>query len=131
MDHLVITIPGRPPTPNRRFGNPHAQWAEIKRWRRTAWGIALEAKNRSGWVAPARARITVTFIVPDNRSRDIDNLVSSTKPLTDGLVDAGVLVGDKSRELEWGAPRDRYVKGVTATEYLIEVVVPPHPTLGL
>lgn len=128
---LVLMIPGRPPTPNNRFGNVYAERSAAKRWRRTAWAIGVDAVNRSGWKAPARARITLTFIVPDNRPRDIDNLVASTKPLTDGLVDAKVLVGDKSTVLEWGAPRTEVIKGSAATVYVIEVVVPPPPTLGL
>jgi Holliday junction resolvase RusA-like endonuclease len=117
---LTITIPGRPPTPNARFGNVHAQRREEKAWRQTACRVGVDARNRSGWTAPARARITLTFTVPDRRGRDVDNLVGSTKVLTDGLVDAGVLIGDRSDVLAWGAPRVRIVKGVRATEYLIE-----------
>lgn len=128
---LRLTIPGRPPTPNNRFGNVYAERSAMKRWRRTAWAIGLDVKNRSGWVAPARARITLVFHVPDRRPRDTDNLMASCKPLTDGLVDAGVLVGDRSDVLEWGAPRVEVVRGVMATEYLIEIVEPAPPTLGL
>ena len=64
---LRLQIPGRPPTPNARFGNRFAQASETKRWRRTAWAIALDVVNRSGWRAPSRARLIITFIVPDNR----------------------------------------------------------------
>lgn len=128
---LRIQIPGRPPTPNARFGNRFAQASETKRWRRTAWGIALDVVNRSGWRAPARARLLITFIVPDNRPRDTDNLVSSVKPLIDGLVDAKALVGDKSSVLEWEKPAISVVRGVSATEFRIEVIDPAPATLGL
>lgn len=128
---LRIRIPGRPPTPNARYGNRGAQWAAQKRWRKTAWAIGLDAVNRSGWVAPGRARVTLIFIVPDHRNRDIDNLVASTKPLTDGLRDAGVIIGDHSGVLVWGAPDVQYVRGVTATDYLVELLELPAPTLGL
>lgn len=128
---LRIQIPGRPPTPNARFGNRFAQASETKRWRRTAWGIALNVVNQTGWRAPARARLLITFIVPDNRPRDTDNLVSSVKPLIDGLVDAKALVGDKSSVLEWEKPVISVVRGVSATEFRIEVIDPAPATLGL
>lgn len=38
----------------------------------------------------------VTFVVPDRRKRDLDNLLAMLKPAWDGLVDAGVLSGDDS-----------------------------------
>lgn len=128
---MRLTIPGRPPTPNNRFGNVYAERATMKRWRQTAWAIGVDARNRSGWVAPAKARVSLVFYVPDVRPRDVDNLFASTKPLTDGLVDAGILIGDKSSVLEWGAPRVEIVRGVRATEYIIEIIEPPAPTLGL
>jgi Holliday junction resolvase RusA-like endonuclease len=128
---LTITIPGRPPTPNNRFGNKYAAAKVTKGWRETARLVGIDARNRSGWVAPAVARITVTFIIPTHAHRDIDNLVASTKPLTDGLRDAKVLADDHSGVLEWAAPATRYVRGVTATEYVIETIVPAHPVLGL
>lgn len=128
---LRIQIPGRPPTPNARFGNRFAQASATKRWRADARLIALDVVNRSGWRAPSRARLLITFIVPDNRPRDTDNLVSSVKPLIDGLVDAGALIGDKSSVLEWEKPAISVVRGVSATEFRIEILVPAPATLGL
>ena len=37
---------------------------------------------------------TVTFVVPDRRRRDLDNLLAMLKPAWDGLCDAQVLAGD-------------------------------------
>lgn len=128
---LEVTIPGRPPTPNHRYGNIWAQRSTEKRWREDARLIGVDAVNRTGWKAPAIARVTMTFIVPTHAHRDTDNLVASTKVLTDGLVDAKVLVGDKHQVLRWGAPQVEYIRGAAATRYLIEVVEPPHPVLGL
>lgn len=128
---LELTIPGRPPTPNARFGNRYAEASKIKTWRSAAMLIGVDAVNRTGWKAPAKARITLTFIVPTHAGRDTDNLSASTKPLTDGLVDAKVLVGDKHQVLEWGAPRVEYIRGVAGTRYLVEVVEPAAPVLGL
>ena len=128
---LELTIPGRPPTPNARFGNRYAEAAKTRTWRDAARLIGVDAVNRTGWKAPAKARITLTFIVPTHASRDTDNLVASTKPLTDGLRDAKVLVGDNHQVLEWGAPQVEYIRGAAATRYLVEVVIPAHPVLGL
>ena len=128
---LRIQIPGRPPTPNARFGNRYAQASETKRWRKDAKLLALDVVNRTGWRAPAKARLLITFIVPDNRPRDTDNLVSSVKPLIDGLVDAKALIGDKSSVLEWEKPAISVVRGVSATEFRIEVIDPAPATLGL
>lgn len=128
---LELTIPGRPPTPNHRYGNVWAQRREEKKWRDDARLIGVDAVNRTGWRAPAKARITLTFIVPTHANRDTDNLVGSTKVLTDGLRDAKVLVGDQHQVLEWGAPRVEYIRGVAGTRYLVEVIEPAHPVLGL
>ena len=37
---------------------------------------------------------SVTFVLPDKRRRDLDNLVALVKPLLDGAVDAGIMVDD-------------------------------------
>jgi len=39
-------------------------------------------------------KAVVTFVVPDRRPRDLDNLLASLKAAWDGLTDAGVLEGD-------------------------------------
>jgi len=41
-----------------------------------------------------RARVKLTFVVPDRRRRDLDNLLTGCKPLLDELVYRGVLEDD-------------------------------------
>lgn len=41
-----------------------------------------------------RCEVTLTWFVKDRRRRDADNLISTLKPLCDGLVDAGVVQDD-------------------------------------
>jgi Holliday junction resolvase RusA-like endonuclease len=53
----------------------------------------------------------VTFVVPDRRRRDMDNLLAMLKPAWDGLVDAGLLVDDSAEMLRLGAPKMRVEKG--------------------
>ena len=122
---LTVVIPGRPPNPNdyNRSGSGAQHWAQqravAKRWRTAAARLGQAAKP-PGWVALGRARLVVTFVVATRARRDLDNLVSSTKPLTDGLVDAGLLVDDSTNVLTEVVYRWRYQKGVNATEYVIE-----------
>lgn len=51
-----------------------------------------ETKQTLPLKEPVRARIT--FVIKDNRRRDMDNLFAAFKPAIDGMVDAGVLRDD-------------------------------------
>ncbi len=132
---LVVTIPGRPPTPNaRRHWRTTA--ADNKDWKDAAFAAGMDGIFEHGlaghgeWPAKGidRARVRVTFIVPTRTRRDLDNLIASTKPLTDGLVACGVLRDDSTEaitEMTFGV---EYRKGVAATEYRIETAgEEPHP----
>lgn len=99
---MLVTIPGRPPTPNesnRAIARQKA-WRERREWRETAAGWAQkgrqewERRHGMDWRPLRRADVRVTFVVPDNRRRDIDNLIGTVKPLLDGIVDAGLIVDD-------------------------------------
>lgn len=93
MRSVTIIIPGRPPTPNARPANHFAARNESNRWKADAAMIARAALP-SGWVPLERALVNILFCLPTRQRRDMDNLIASTKPLTDGLVEAGVLVDD-------------------------------------
>ena len=41
-----------------------------------------------------RVELHYTIVVPDRRRRDYDNFVARGKPITDALVDAGVIPDD-------------------------------------
>lgn len=93
---MTLTLPFPPSAllPNRARG---LHWAKKGR-------IASEYRQAVGWTArtdwgrrrPLRPPVTlaVMFVVADNRRRDVDNLVAAFKAGLDGLVDAGVIVGD-------------------------------------
>lgn len=59
------------------------------------WNVRLtclsQCKRRQ---ALRSARVLLTFVVPDNRRRDEDNLLASFKPGIDGMVDAGIFEDD-------------------------------------
>lgn len=120
---LTIRIPGRPPNPNdsHRPGQNHwRQQARItEQWRGDARKLAHAARP-AGWHPLGRAIVRVTFVIPRKGRRDLDNLVASTKPLTDGIVDAGILVDDSTEVIVSLSYDWRYEKGVDATIYVIE-----------
>lgn len=133
---IVIRCEGRPPTPNARFGNYHAEASELKRWKVAAEVDATNAINaiggRRAWGAPIElADVFVTFVIPNRAERDLDNLVASSKPLTDGIVSAGVLAGDSLRHLRRVTYDHRLEKGLQATIYEIREVDPDQPGLAL
>ena len=59
---------------------------------------AVDARNRTGepakWKDLKRAHISVTFILPNKRRRDMDNLIAANKAGIDALVGCGILRDD-------------------------------------
>ncbi len=116
---IEIRIPGRPPTPNAR-----RHWRTTHRdnslWKEVA--LVRAATGHAPHPVITRATLAIEFIVPDKRHRDLDNLIASTKPLTDGIVAAGCLADDSSDVLVSVTYSVRYEKGESATVYRITPV---------
>lgn len=123
VSELTITIPGRPPTPNARR-HWRARAKDDAHWKSVA-SLAAAKVVPDDWTPLRRARLSIEFLVPDRRERDEDNLIASSKPLTDGLVEAGVLAGDGSKVIVDRQYTVTYVRGVAATVYRIEAVSEP------
>ena len=79
--------------------------------------VSRTAREEVGWLAKSqwkdqkpmmKARISYEFIIKDRRKHDVDNLLSACKPLTDGLIDAGVIFYDDMKHLEYGLVRAIY-----------------------
>lgn len=66
----------------------------------------VDARNRGylqGMSFPfIKARLSLTFIFPEERRRDRDNLLARFKPGQDAIVDAGLLLDDDAEHLEIG-----------------------------
>jgi len=67
----------------------------------------VDARNRErfgGMPLPlfTKARLNLTFVFPEQRRRDRDNMLSSAKPGIDAIVDAGLLLNDDSEHLQIG-----------------------------
>ncbi|GAI20459.1 unnamed protein product, partial [marine sediment metagenome] len=65
-----------------------------------------DARNRGyreGMSFPfVKAKLDLTFIFPQQRRRDRDNLLASFKPGLDGIVDSGLLLDDDAEHLVIG-----------------------------
>ena len=99
---LRIEIPGLPPaecSPNARV-----HWAvkakAARQYGTDVFYLAVDARNRSEnpaeWQNLDNARVSVTFMLPDNRRRDLDNLIASFKSGLDALVRCGILLDDSA-----------------------------------
>jgi crossover junction endodeoxyribonuclease RusA len=88
---MIITLP----LPHKHLSpNSRCHWrakAEAVKAYRTAAVIAAYGKGKPRWDA---ATVQCRFFFRDKRRRDGDNLLASTKPIWDGLVDAGVFSDD-------------------------------------
>lgn len=92
---LTLTLPWPPRAlnPNTR----HAHWSKLataKRRYRAACAIAARSQGVGATQAKEIA-VSLVFVPPDRRARDLDNLIASMKAGLDGLAD--VLELDDSR----------------------------------
>lgn len=92
---LTFTLPWPPRalSPNAR----HAHWSQLARAKkRYRDACALQARVQGGHKLDAQdLAVTLRFVPPDRRRRDLDNLIGSMKAGLDGLAD--VLGVDDSR----------------------------------
>lgn len=94
------------------------------------WGVAEERSEVQAWTAikareqgivpvPPPVHVTYCYVVPDHTRRDWDNYALIAKPVQDGLVKAGILVGDHYAVLT-GDVRFRVQRGCSRLEVVIE-----------
>jgi len=122
---LTLTIPKWVP-PNVSNG-PHGHWSGAAKQRSDvkirvfahAWIYWPHDNNSVDW-ARLPKRLTVEFVFPVKRKRDLDGLVSRCKALIDALVPYW-LVDDDTSHLVDLVVRERVERGVTATVITLEV----------
>jgi len=96
---MTVTLgwPSRALSPNAR-----THWATLARARKDARKEGYIAARSAGVLAGVSSVcIQVTFIPPDARRRDLDNLIASLKPHLDGISDA---IGIDDSRWIWEAP---------------------------
>lgn len=61
----------------------------------------VDAQNRAEGISFPfiKARLNLTFVFPEERRRDSDNLLARFKPGLDAIVDAGLLLDDDTEHL--------------------------------
>jgi crossover junction endodeoxyribonuclease RusA len=88
---IAVTLPWPDPklNPNRSKGAHWASTSQLrKEARETAWARTLIAACKVPLMRADTIPLTVTFIQPDRRARDRDNLLAALKPSLDGVADA-------------------------------------------
>ena len=111
------TVPFIPASLNRFAGrnNVWAYRAEKQRWKDLCAAYCRPRPTKP----IARAAVGLTFVFPDRKRRDLDNLV---KYVTDGLVAAGIIKDDCWQCMELDL-RGRYDKGKGRTEIVVEELI--------
>jgi Holliday junction resolvase RusA-like endonuclease len=108
---ILLPLPPKQLSPNWGTwgGNRFAKMRKIKEYRSTVATLALAASKccRPYWT---QATAQLTFYWPDRRRRDTDNAEQSFKAGVDGIVDAGIIVGDHCAVLTWEPTKFEYEK---------------------
>jgi len=106
---LKIEVPFLPPveySPNWR-GHWAQRYKAGEEYSDAVYYYAIDARNRfydkGLFLQFQKACIDLTFVFPDERTRDQDNLIARFKPGLDALVDSLILAGDDSEHLRIGA----------------------------
>lgn len=138
-----VPLPPWALSPNFRVATRGAVLAKaqrVERYRAVCRAIAASEAVLAGWVAPAKARITLLWgiratenLAKDKldalyRPQDWDNAVAAFKAGQDGIVSAGVVLGDKWHQLEGGRVSATGAEG-PFVRVTLEVVDPPLPRL--
>ena len=90
--------------------NWRGHWAEKneagKVYHDAVFYCCVDARNRGfreGMSFPlSKAVLNLTFVFPEHRRRDKDNLLASFKPGLDGIVDSALILDDDAEHLEIG-----------------------------
>jgi crossover junction endodeoxyribonuclease RusA len=86
---VVLPFPDRRLNPNSSKGKHWASTVALRKAARVgAKLLALEAADGVKLAMEGELALTVTFVQPDRRNRDRDNLLAACKPMLDGIADA-------------------------------------------
>ena len=101
----VSQLPPGSSSPNWR-GHWGSKYKDSKVYHGAVFYCCVDARNRGyreGMSFPfTKARLDLTFVFPEYRRRDRDNMLSSAKPGIDAIVDSGVLLDDDAAHLQIG-----------------------------
>lgn len=94
MIAILLPFPDKRLNPNNSKGVHWAATSVLRKSARTsAYAAARVAALGTPWYGIERRKgdavpLTITFVQPDRRARDRDNLLAACKPALDGIADA-------------------------------------------
>ena len=92
---IMITLPYLPPKEFSRNSREH--WSTLHRVQDRTADDVFALLREAGWEQSepwTKAEVTLTFVLPDRRTRDADNLITAAKPIMDALVTHQVIQDD-------------------------------------
>ena len=119
---LRIEIPGLPPrecSPNARV-HWRVKADAAREFGSTVFYCAVDARNRTGepskWKNLDHAKVSVTFMLPNKRRRDLDNLIASMKSGIDSLVRCGIITDDSAGHVKLSYKAEFGAEAMTIVE---------------
>lgn len=86
---IILPFPDASLMPNRKNGRHWGSTKAVKdAAKNTAFWLAKEAMQSSRMPERDTYQLRITFMQPDKRRRDLDNLLASIKPHIDGMCSA-------------------------------------------
>lgn len=87
---IVVDLPFPDPrlNPNSSMGRHWAATSDLRKKARKVATLATMAAIGRTEIPAGDLALTITFVAPDRRHRDRDNLLAASKPMLDGVADA-------------------------------------------
>jgi len=86
---VLLPFPDRRLNPNSSKGTHWASRSALRKSARASAALLTAAAAAGHSFAPgAELALVITFVQPDRRARDRDNLLAACKPMLDGVADA-------------------------------------------
>lgn len=91
---ITLPWPDAKLNPNRSKGMHWAGTAALRKkaredaWRISSRALAFKTALSTGFQPLGTHALSITFVQPDKRARDRDNLLAALKPSLDGMADA-------------------------------------------
>ncbi|WP_234944468.1 RusA family crossover junction endodeoxyribonuclease [Corynebacterium ulcerans] len=110
---IKLPYPSPPLSMNQGGQTPGARMAKAKKIKAIRETVASLAATAHIATSNRFSRIQLHYVPRDNRRRDTDNLVSTLKPICDGLVEYGLVQDDTPQFMEKPEPIIyRHTKGI-------------------
>lgn len=85
---VTLPFPAADLNPNRSKGRHWASTADLRKKARTLARVLTLVELDPSIVFIGDVPLSITFVSPDRRHRDRDNLLAASKPMLDGVADA-------------------------------------------